>query len=500
MKPSFHILLINIILLFLFVHKAYGQLKKLPIKYNIQINTQTGSGSYAPLWFSANRYGVVGNKSISVYLQAGLNYRKNFKKGWNLETGLDLTGGINQTSEFQLHQFYVDFGWKALKLSFGRKERSGYPLSKNKQLSSGMLVEGTNTRPIPQVRAEIADFLNIPGTKGWLAFKGHMAYGQFAERNWQKDYVRPGSIYVKDVLYHSKSLMLRLGNKEQVPIEFEVGILMATQFGGDQYIKRENGIGEKILDMPNNLKAYWKAFIPQAGSSETPEGEQVNIEGNHTGSWNFALSYYLSEWKFRVYLEHYFEDTSEMFWEYGRWKDGQLGLEITFPKNRWISSLVWEGMCTKDQAGPLLYDAFWGQFPEYQISAADDYYNHYIYGAWQYYGMGIGNPLLLGPLYNGNHNITFRSNRMRSQHIGLEGNPFTEWSYRVLLSYAKHWGTYKNPLDKQQKQFNSLYEVTYRPRKLKGWSSTIALGVDRGNHLGNSTGGMISIQRTGNIL
>lgn len=35
---------------------------------------------------------------------------------------------------------------------------------------------------------------------------------------------------------------------------------MASQFGGDQYLKLEDGSTEKVLDMPDNLKAYWKAF------------------------------------------------------------------------------------------------------------------------------------------------------------------------------------------------------------------------------------------------
>lgn len=86
--------------------------------------------------------------------------------------------------------------------------------------------------------------------------------------------------------------MLRLGNKEKLPLEFEFGLLMAAQFGGDQYLKLEDGSTEKVLDMPDNLKAYWKAFFPQAGGSDTPEGEQVNVEGNMLGSWNFALNYY----------------------------------------------------------------------------------------------------------------------------------------------------------------------------------------------------------------
>lgn len=363
-----------------------------------------------------------------------------------------------------------------------------------------MLVEGLNTRPIPQVRAEITDFLDIPYTKKWISFKGHLAYGQFVEGNWQKDFVNSGSTFVKNVLYHSKSLMLRIGNKEKLPVEFEFGILMAAQFGGEQYIKRSDGIEEKILDMPNGFKAYWKAFFPQAGSENTPYGEQTNIEGNQVGSWNFALNLYPNDWKFRIYLEHYFEDHSQMFWEYGCWKDGQLGLEITIPHNKWISNIVWEGMNMKDQSGPLLYNSSEGQFPEYQISGLDFYYNHYIYGAWQYMGMGMGNALLPGPLYNKDHSISFRSNRVKSQHIGLEGKPFTELGYRLLLSYVRHWGTYYNPLDKQRKQFSSMLELTYTPRRYKGWSGSIAMGIDRGNYLGNSTGGSLSIRKTGRIF
>ena len=63
-----------------------------------------------------------------------------------------------------------------------------------------------------------------------------------------------------------------------------------------------------------------------------------------------------------------------MFWEYGRWKDGQLSIELTFPKNKWISTLLWEGISTKDSSGPILYDAYWGSFPDRQVSGSDSYY------------------------------------------------------------------------------------------------------------------------------
>ena len=470
------------------------------LKYRVETGVTAGGGTYAPLWFTANRYGLASSKPNSGYLRAGIAYEKELKRNWNIAAGMDLAGAINHEKGFNVQQLYADLSWKVLTLSIGIKERPGFPLEKNTSLSSGMMVEGPNAHPIPQIRVEMPEFWNVPGTKGWFAFKGHIAYGSFAEYEWQRDRVNAGQYFTEGVLYHSKSLMLRFGNKEKFPLELEVGILMAAQFGGNRYQKMEDGTVRLDVDMPDNLKAYWKAFFPQTGGSDTPEGEQVNVEGNHLGSWNFALNYYVGDWKFRAYLEHYFEDTSEMFWEYGRWKDGQLGLEITFPKNRWVTSAVYEVLGTKDQAGPLLFDSFWGQFPEYQISSNDNYYNHYIYGGWQYMGMGMGNPLLPGPLYNESHSISFRSNRVRAQHVGLSGNPSDEWSYRMLISFARHWGTYNNPLDKQRKQFSSLYEATYSPNWASGWSASVALGLDRGNYLGNSAGGMLTIKKTGIIF
>ena len=48
-------------------------------------------------------------------------------------------------------------------------------MDKNHRLSSGMMVEGPGARPVPQVRADIADFVPVPLTRGWLSFKGHLS-------------------------------------------------------------------------------------------------------------------------------------------------------------------------------------------------------------------------------------------------------------------------------------------------------------------------------------
>lgn len=469
------------------------------LTYRVEASGNVSNGTYAPLWLSANRYGLSSVEPNSGYVRAGLSFNKNLRHYWKVQAGVDIAATTNQTADFVVQQAFADVSWRFLKLSIGSKERPGFPLCKNERLSSGMMVEGANAHPVPQVRGEIADYVAIPGTRGWLSLKGHIAYGIFTDNNWQEGFVSPGDTYGKNIHYHSKSIMCRIGNRKKLPAEFEFGILMAAQFAGDQLRKNKDGSSELITDMPDGLKNFIKAFIPMSGGSDTPWGDQVNVEGNHLGSWNFALNYYLKDWKFRVYLEHYFDDHSQMFWEYGRWKDGQLGIEVTLPKNRWVSTVLWEGLSTKDQTGPILYDGFAGSM-DYQVSASDNYYNNYCYQAWQHWGQGMGNPLLPGPIYNKDGKITFKSNRVRAQHLGLEGQPTTEWGYRVLISFARYWGTYSVPLDKQRKQFSSLYEMTYSPQWAKGWSAAVSMGLDRGNYLGNSTGGMFTIRKTGGIF
>jgi len=44
-----------------------------------------------------------------------------------------------------------------------------------------------------------------------------------------------------------------------------------------------------------------------------------------------------------------------------------------------------------------------------------------------------------------------------------------------------------------------LFEVTYAPQQLKGWSFTVSGAMDRGSILGNNYGGMLVIRKQGII-
>ena len=486
----------QLLLLFILCTTPLWSQERPTFQYQVEATGIASESGHAPLWLTANRYGITSTREKQAILRTGITYHQPLRHNWQLQAGLDLVGGKNLVSKFHVHQAYADISWKKLNLSIGSKERTGFPLERNSQLTSGWMVEGMNARPIPQVRGEIKEYWDIPRLNHWLAVKGHLAFGWFLDGNWQEDFVSPEHYYVKEARYQSKSLMFRLGDQDQFPLDFEFGILMATQFGGEQYRKKADGTSELTLDMPDGLKSYWKAFFPQGGDENNPSaGERANIEGNALGSWNFAVNTHFGDWKLRATYEHYFEDHSQMFWQYGRWTDGQIGLEITLPENPLISHLLWEVMSTKHQSGPFEY--YDRETDKCLFSGGDNYYNHYIYQSWQYYGMGMGNPLLPGPAYNDNGSLNFRSNRVHSNHFGIAGQPNTEWNWRFLASYARHWGTYGTPLDKQRHQFSGMAEVTYRPRWASGWSLSATYAHDSGNYLGNQKGGMFTLRKTG---
>ena len=401
------------------------------MNYSVETGITFSGGEYNPFWLSANKYGLSSVEKNNGYLRAGIFRPVEQEKRFSYGFGVDLAGAYNFTSNFIIQQAYVDLKYTVLELSVGSKER---PMElKNQELSSGSMTFSNNSRPIPQVRISIPEYWAIPGTKGFFSIKGHVAYGMFTDDGWQKKFISGNNRYTKHALYHSKALYGKIGNEEKFPLAFEGGLDMAAQFGGRAY-----NIGfEPYLDMPNKLKDFLKVFIPSG--NDATDGEYSNVYGNHLGSWNFSLSYKFPTWKVRAYYDHFFEDHSMMFGEYG-WKDCLAGMEITLPRNPVLASFVYEYLGTKDQSGPIYHDHT-PDIPD-QISARDNYYNHNIYTGWQHWGQAIGNSLLTSPIYNQDGSIEFKNNRILAHHVGFSGQPVQDINYKVLVSHSRNWGTY----------------------------------------------------------
>lgn len=500
-----------LLLSLVFALPSYGQLTD-GLEYKVELQNTAGSGDNNPLWLNANKYGLSSIDTKNGYVRGALirPLRVDSARRWGIGYGVDMAVPYHFTSHFVVQQAYVEARWLKGALTVGSKE---VPMElKNQELSSGSQCLGINARPVPQIRLSLPEYWNIPGLKGMLALKGHIAYGMMTDGAWQQSFNTDGSKYQKNVLYHSKAGYLRIGNEQKHPLEATLGLEMATTFGGEVY---RNG---QKYSYKASFSDFVDALIP---FDQKDDNSLYTAEGNMVGSLLISVSYKFKTWKLRAYTDHYFDDGSQMYFldydSYGsgaNWdkkegnryllydlKDGMYGLEVTLPKNRFVSTIVGEYLYTKYQSGPIYYDHS-SEISDH-IGGRDDYYNHYEYVGWQHWGQVIGNPLYLSPVYNKDGSLYIKNNRFVAWHFGISGEPLERLHYRVLMTWQKGWGTYNLPYADVQKSYSLLAEASYMmPERIGkvytgGWSVKAAIGLDDGEIRGNNTGVQITIVKTG---
>ena len=495
----------------LFTYAQHGHSLTDSLHYHVAMQTTLSTGDHTPLWLSANRYGLSSLKTSNGYLRAAVNrpIERDSARQWGLGYGMDVAVPFGFTSHFVVQQAYAELRWQHGLLTVGSRE---YPMElKNQELSSGSQTFGINARPIPQARLALPDYWAIPHTKNWLAIKGHVAYGMMTDDRWQRDFTQRQTRYVENGLYHGKAGYLRIGPKN---ITMEVGLEMACQFGGTSYS------GQHVIENNSNLKAFFNAFIP--GGADVGEagvtGVYENVSGNHLGSWVARLNIDQPSWNLGVYADHYFEDHSSMlFLDYdgygsgSNWnekekfrffmydlKDLLFGVELQLKHCRWLDHVVVEYLHTKYQSGPVYHDHSMNIGTH--IAGRDGYYNHSIFTGWQHWGMVMGNPLYLSPLYNDNGQICILNNRFVAWHFGVSGQPVDGLHYRVLATTQSGYGTYFKLYPDPRYDFSLMGEAAYAFHAqscLKGWSVKAAVGMDRGAIYGDNFGGQLTIMKTG---
>jgi len=462
-----------------------------------ELSATTATGDFAPLWLTSNRYGLGSVESQSLYgrVRAQRDISHDAGRNWRLGYALDFALAFGHTSHAFIEQAYLEAAWKRLRLTVGAKQQ---PLeNQNAELSSGALTYGINARPIPQIRLDI-DWFPFPGTKGWWKWSLHGSYGLKTDGAWQQNWAAPNSRYVLHTIYHEKSLHWRFGRPEVFPLTYEIGLNMAAEFGGTSYGIETPRASGSTFHHSSNLRSFWNALICQG--SDATDGSDPNVEGNHLGSWVMQLKYHGRTWQACAYWERFFEDHSQLTVQYGI-HDMLLGMEVTLPRNRAVSSIVLEYLGTTDQTGPIFHDPT-PNFP-IRIAGKDDYYNNLNYAGWQNYGLTLGHPFLTSPLYNAAfdqpHQLHFYNNRVHAWHLGLSGAPSPAIHWRFLFSHTRAWGSYVSPFIDTKQATHLLLESTYRPHWAKGWAGTLGLGLDHGSLLGNSFGAQMTICRTLNL-
>ena len=339
--------------------------------YSVGIVANAGNSELAPYYISSNCGGTI-TQQYSALAYALLRHNIDKRERFSWGAGLAAWAGYASSAGYQRHvgdgQFevqkqhparawiqeaYLSAKYRGIFAVAGQAYKSS-PIVDG-LLSSGDLVWSNNSRPPVGLRAGFIDFQNIPFTKGWLQIQGEFGYFRELDDKWLENHYN----YYNHFITTGRWL--------------------------DYY---ENGHVTRTVKMDADLKAFWRTFI--AGSGGNSAGDSF-VEGNHLGTWDIALQYYLSNYQhLRAYTQWLWEDGSGIGKMNGF--DGLWGIEFRQNGSYLVSGAVIEYIDFTNQSGPIHWTP--NDHPSTAItshsSGADDYYNNYIYNGYQSRGMSIG--------------------------------------------------------------------------------------------------------------
>jgi hypothetical protein len=302
---------------------------------------------------------------------------------------------------------------------------------------------------------------------------------------------KPDSYYSVDILYHHKSLFLKWEDPTgHFPFFGILGLEHAAQWAG---------WNSRFGKQPSSFRDFIRILSGESGDSNATESDQINVLGNHLGTYNAKVAYKGTTFQPALYKQHYYDDNSGT--ELANWRDGIWGGEITFFNQPFLRKIVLEYLQTTNQSGPLHF-IFYDQqlYPNARGGGSDDYYNNgeYVSG-WSYFGRGIGNALLTSPEYNGDKMLYFKNTRVKAIHLGLEGKISSQVSYRTLFTRMYGWGTHFKPFLERKENFSSLIECIYKPENQNGWQIGFQVSFDKGDLYEDNFGCSFKISKAGVI-
>lgn len=466
-----------------------------------------GTGQWTPHYVSALSHGRY-SAPRQILFEAGAEVAMDTTSRFAWGGGITLIGTAASTHNYGLYNASTGWSsrcvrpeawrvqelwgavkWRGVELNIGVMERMSALL--NNSLSSGDLVESGNARPVPQARIGFIDFQNIPFTNGWVQIQGAVAFGKMTDSNWWLNQYNQYNYHITTgEWYNYQRCYFRTKPSERFSVT--LGMQAATHFGGT--MKRFSH-GELLYqrEFPVKAETFWKVFFPTGG------GEDFYV-GHHLGSWDFMARYAIGgrAGNLRAYFQWPWEDGSGIGRRNG-W-DGLWGLEWTGNGSMWLNGVVIEYIDLTNQSGPQHYAP--GDLPGTSITTestgADDYYNNQMYNAYANYGVGMGSPMVMSPIYNLDGYPAYVGNRMRGFHIAAEGT-VAALQWRLKGGYRKAWGSGRVILREPIHSTSVAADVRWNVPRVPGLAVNGTVAFDCGTMPGNSFGVMAGVVYSGLI-
>lgn len=385
---------------------------------------------FLPHYLVHNQFGEV-DENDSFFAGGALRYNRKLSGRLNMTTGFSFRNDL-------LSSHFIELAYDKLYLRAGRvKERVGGLFN---DIASGSLALSQNARPVPMISVGSAGYMNVPYLQGYFEVKGSLSHRWLEEDR-----------YISNALLHGKTFYLRLNLDKHIGFKASSGVVHFAQYGGisPQGDRQPSGFSDY-------LRVFTGAGIPNPNG--TTEGESNGL-GNHFGIIETIVEQRLGEHILKMNYQKPFEDEGSI--QYVSLTDYLFGLEWTLPKeDGLVTKLYAEWLQTKWQSGPGLPDAT-DEIPDeqanfgYSFGQRDDLYNNWLYrSGWTYNGLVMGNPLFLTHARTLNflaaypdNETSIANNRIRSFHLGIQGNLVTGLAYRGLFTYTENFGTYAGLYD-----------------------------------------------------
>lgn len=484
------------------------------ISYEGSVNVWGSTGRLAPYYIltgNQGRFTQGDGAELDLQLERPLRLNKRFEyafgaealAGWQRDVDYSRYNPDNQQfyvhgerpGAVRLQQLWGAVKYRGVFLQAGMRSQNNSLF--NQRLGSGDMILSNNARPIPRVSAGFVDFQNIPFTNGWVQIQGELSWGKFMDSRWLENHYNYYNSFITTGAYMHYARCYFRTNPQQ-PLSVTVGMQHAAQFGGSSVWRKD---GKVTSQHKNSVKAkdFINALFPWTGGSSTTTGDVAYYDGNHLGSWDLRIRYRLpNSTKITAYMQSPYEDGSGIGKLNGF--DAVWGLEYEAAnKAGWLTGAVAEYIDFTNQSGPMHWAP--GDFPgtgvPSQATGADDYYNNYMYNGWANYGLAIGNPFCVSPIYNTDGYMRFLHNRVRGFQLGAEGMIGSSVDWLAKLSYRTSWGTPLMPALHRTHDTSALLQAAWRVSYLPGLKIKGAIAFDAGKLIGNNFGAFIALSYSG---
>lgn len=438
------------------------------------IQAYGATAGFTPYWMRNNQYGKIPleNSGTVLDIWAGVEYDEKKKYDWKYE--LELTGNLGKVNDIWLTQAYVSGRRGKWEIYAGRR-REVVGLG-DTSLTSGFYSWSGNAVPIPKIQFGTYDFLDF--AKGNLGVFMTYAHGW-----WDNQGVTRGGFL------HQKQLYGRIGKREGL-INLFGGVNHQVIWGGDNYqdgvfnFPYGKGLNTYYYVVTLSKKRDNLSIDPNAPATES--GYQF---GSHLGSIDFMLTLNPSWGKFRFYRQ--------FAWETGRIfnltliNDGLSGISFENKQGEWVKHITWEYLYTYNQG---YFDSGISKLlglRDTHEGERESYFNN-TNGGWQYWGRGIGTPLMVFDRESGlREDYFFSKNAVKVMFLGISGRiPNFSIDYQLMVSNGRYFVpspmfSYDEPSN-PSKQFAVGIGLS---RDLgSGLRAQMGIGLDSGEHIKNTAG------------